>query len=126
MAYQIDKFDCVGCCACIFACPFDVPTEIKEEHKVIIPEDKCVGCGQCEDICPVAAIHPAPGQRKIRKVTILEETCIGCTACARGCPAGAINGTVKNPHSIDQRKCIQCGFCGTKCKKDAIVIEYLA
>lgn len=125
MSYKIDSFDCVGCGACFFACPFDIPVNHKMEHKFEIPQDKCVGCGECEDICPVAAIHPAPGQKKIRLVTIKTENCIGCTLCARNCPANAINGVVKEPHVIDQRKCIQCGYCATKCKKDAIVVEYL-
>lgn len=102
-----------------------MPVEHKMEHKVEIPQDKCVGCGQCEDICPVGAIHPAPGQKKISKVSIITENCIGCTACARNCPNNAIEGVVKEPHKIDQKKCIQCGYCATKCKKDAILVEYL-
>ncbi|MEG0664292.1 MAG: 4Fe-4S binding protein, partial [Clostridia bacterium] len=43
-----------------------------------------------------------------------------CTLCARVCPVGAIEGTVKNPHSIDKTKCIKCGACIEKCKFDAI------
>ena len=126
MAYVIDRNECVGCGACYFACPFDIPVSHPDEHRFEIPEDKCVGCGQCQDICHVGAISPFSGQKKIRKVSIIEENCIGCTLCARNCPVNAIEGTVKNPHVISQKKCIQCGYCATKCKKNAILIEYLA
>ena len=40
--------------------------------------------------------------------------------CARNCPAGAITGEIKHPYTIHEEKCIKCGFCLTKCKKDAI------
>lgn len=36
------------------------------------------------------------------------------------CPAGAIIGTVKNPHIIDNEKCIKCGACMEKCHFGAI------
>ena len=49
--------------------------------------------------------------------------CIGCTACARGCPVGCIDGSVKQPHFINQSLCIKCGACRDKCKFDAVVIN---
>ena len=49
------------------------------------------------------------------------EKCKGCTLCARNCPVNAIEGTVRNPHSILQEKCIKCGTCMDKCKFGAIV-----
>ena len=56
-----------------------------------------------------------------------EVNCIGaCRIClvevkgARG-PVAAINGTVKQPHVIDQSKCIKCGLCESSCKFKAIV-----
>ena len=41
--------------------------------------------------------------------------------CARNCPGGAISGAVKQPHVIDQNKCIKCGVCMENCKFGAIV-----
>ncbi len=52
---------------------------------------------------------------------IIPDKCVGCTACARGCPVGCISGTVKNPHVIDQSRCIKCGACMAKCKFKAII-----
>ena len=51
------------------------------------------------------------------------DKCRGCTACARKCPVQAISGTVKQPHVIDQSKCIRCGQCIATCKFDAITVE---
>jgi Na+-translocating ferredoxin:NAD+ oxidoreductase RNF subunit RnfB len=49
--------------------------------------------------------------------------CIGCTACARGCQVSCIDGSVKQPHFINQSLCIKCGACRDKCKFDAVVIN---
>jgi len=51
------------------------------------------------------------------------EQCRGCTACARKCPVSAISGSVKQPHTIDQSKCIRCGQCIATCKFGAITVE---
>jgi NADP-reducing hydrogenase subunit HndC len=36
------------------------------------------------------------------------------------CPAGCISGKVKEPHVIDQSKCLKCGACMDNCKFGAI------
>lgn len=52
---------------------------------------------------------------------IIPEKCIGCTACARACPVSCIAGSPKQPHVIDQEKCIKCGNCLTKCRFGAVI-----
>ncbi len=47
--------------------------------------------------------------------------CRGCTLCARNCPAEAISGKPKEPHVIDQSKCVQCGLCMQQCRFHAVV-----
>ncbi len=49
-----------------------------------------------------------------------KDTCRGCTLCAKKCPVCAIEGTLKNPHIIDNHKCIKCGQCKTVCKFGAV------
>ncbi len=51
------------------------------------------------------------------------EACTGCHTCARKCPQEAITGEKKQPHQLDQTKCIKCGICYDACKFDAIVIR---
>ena len=51
------------------------------------------------------------------------ENCTGCTACAKNCPVDCISGERKQPHVIDQQKCIKCGMCFSVCNFDAVRIE---
>ena len=51
------------------------------------------------------------------------DLCTGCRLCALKCPGEAISGKKKEPHVIDQQKCIQCGICYERCKFDAVLIK---
>ena len=125
MAYIIDEKKCLGCGACAFACLFDIPKATDEKKNLyVIDTEKCYGCGMCENICPVSAISPAPGHKKLIKVTIDKEKCLGCSLCARACVPGAAHGKIKEPFDIDQNKCIQCGACLKACRKGAIEAIY--
>ena len=77
----------------------------KDEYIAHVVDKKCPA-GVCKDLL---------------SITIVEDKCKGCTLCSRVCPVGAISGTVKNPHVIDQSKCIKCGACIEKCKFGAII-----
>ena len=66
-------------------------------------------------------VCPAGQCTALLKYNILEDKCRGCTLCAKRCPVGAISGAVKQPHVIDQSKCIKCGACMDGCRFDAIV-----
>ena len=59
--------------------------------------------------------------KSLMRYEVVPELCKGCTLCARNCPVNAIEGTVKNPHVINQDKCIKCGVCVSNCKFKAIV-----
>ncbi len=64
---------------------------------------------------------PAGVCKALLSYSIVEDKCKGCTLCAKKCPVGAIEGTVKNPHTIDTNKCIKCGVCMSSCKFGAII-----
>ena len=66
---------------------------------------------------------PAGVCTAMKKIQINPDLCKGCTKCARTCPVGAIEGTVKNPHHIDQNKCIKCEACLNSCPFKAISKE---
>ena len=63
---------------------------------------------------------PAGVCKALLNYSITADKCKGCTLCAKVCPAGAIEGTVRNPHTIDTSKCVKCGACIEKCKFGAI------
>lgn len=48
-------------------------------------KDKCVGCGDCEEVCPVQAIH-----MEEEKSVLDPEKCIGCASCVAACPNFAL------------------------------------
>jgi NADH:ubiquinone oxidoreductase subunit F (NADH-binding)/Pyruvate/2-oxoacid:ferredoxin oxidoreductase delta subunit len=51
------------------------------------------------------------------------ELCTGCTLCAKRCPEEAITGTKKEPHQLNQDKCIKCGICYDVCTFNAVAIR---
>ncbi len=76
----------------------------RNEYLEHIDDRKCKA-GKCKDLV---------------RFEISAEKCIGCTLCARKCPANCISGEKKQPHVIDQSKCIKCGECYNNCKFGAI------
>ncbi len=64
---------------------------------------------------------PAGVCKALLRFEVVADKCRGCTVCARNCPTGAISGSVKQPHSIAQSKCVKCGVSMDVCKFKAIV-----
>lgn len=77
----------------------------RDEYEAHIKEKRC----------------PAGHCKALARIVILPEKCTGCTLCTKVCPTNAISGTVKQPHVIDQQKCIKCEACIAKCRFGAIV-----
>lgn len=77
----------------------------RDEYEAHIKDKKCPA-GVCQGLI---------------RYEIIAEKCNGCTRCARSCPTNAITGKVKEPHVIDQDKCIKCGSCYEKCRFAAII-----
>ncbi len=54
MAIKVIKDQCIGCNACVGACPFGA-IEMQDDAKAFITE-ACTACGACIDTCPVKTI----------------------------------------------------------------------
>ena len=96
---KVDRSKCVGCGACVDACPKSIVKLIPESQKVM------------------------PGCRSMDKGAVVMKQCkagcIGCMKCQRECPAEAI--VVKdNLAQIDVTKCVQCGHCADICPRHII------
>jgi formate hydrogenlyase subunit 6/NADH:ubiquinone oxidoreductase subunit I len=86
--------------------------------------EKCIGCGVCQKICPVAAVEGQP--RKRHKV--IAERCVDCGACGRICPhdavldaAGRVCERIRRrnlnwPRPLfDYAACVSCMICLDAC-----------
>lgn len=55
-------------------------------YTVTVDVDKCVGDGECVDVCPVEVYELQGG----KAVVVNEEECLGCESCVEVCDQGAI------------------------------------
>jgi heterodisulfide reductase subunit A len=64
-----------------------------------VDEERCLGCGQCEEICTFHA--PKVISKNGRMVSSVNETlCKGCGACAVVCPSGAMSIRHYKPEQV--------------------------
>ncbi len=55
-------------------------------YRITINSEKCVGCGECVDICPVEVYE----LQDEKSVAVNEEDCMGCDSCVEVCEEDAI------------------------------------
>lgn len=53
---------------------------------VKVDEEKCVGCGECIDICPEEVFE----LKDEKSVPVNEDECVGCESCIEVCEEEAI------------------------------------
>ena len=67
---------------------YGIPEAFVEGYYVAsVSNDKCVGCGKCQEQCQFGAIRL---DRKLGKVTTMPTKCMGCGICRGVCPTAAI------------------------------------
>ncbi|AMM54744.1 4Fe-4S binding protein [Pyrococcus kukulkanii] len=89
---QIDPMLCIGCGACINACPPDAILRIddyeKGTRKIVLDVGRCIRCARCEEVCPTGAIkltnffEAASSDRKDH-VEVVELRLVRCKNCGR-------------------------------------------
>ncbi|MBE6904581.1 MAG: glycyl-radical enzyme activating protein [Ruminococcaceae bacterium] len=71
---------------CNLFCPWcHNPETIKREPTLLFYEMKCVGCRECEHVCPTKSHKFLP------KHTIERQSCIGCGDCVQSCLYSALS-----------------------------------
>jgi NAD-dependent dihydropyrimidine dehydrogenase PreA subunit len=55
-------------------------------YEVNVDKDKCIGCGECVDICPVEVYE----MQDEKSVPVNAEECVGCESCIEVCEQEAI------------------------------------
>ena len=96
---KVDRAKCVGCGACVEACPKSIVKLIPESQRIMPACSSKDKGAQVMKVCKVG--------------------CIGCMKCQRECPADAIVVT-DNLAKVDPSKCVQCGHCADICPRKII------
>lgn len=55
-------------------------------YTVTIDTDKCIGCGECVDVCPVEVYE----LQDSKALVVNEEECLGCESCIEVCESNAV------------------------------------
>ena len=58
-------------------------------YEVVVDQDKCEGCEECVEVCPVDVYEMQDG----KSVVISPEECLGCESCVEVCDQEAITIT---------------------------------
>ncbi len=53
---------------------------------VAVDQDKCTGCSECVDVCPVQVYELQDNKSAV----INEDECLGCESCVEVCEVSAI------------------------------------
>ena len=55
-------------------------------YEIIVDTEKCIGCGECVDICPMEVYE----LQDEKSVPVNVEECVGCESCIEVCEQEAI------------------------------------
>lgn len=57
-----------------------------------IDQEKCLGCGECEKVCPPKILYQKDGHCAVKNDIMLD--CFTCQSCVVVCPSQAISVSV--------------------------------
>jgi len=96
--------NCCGCCCSFLTAKKQLGIHAMSSSNYVsrVDADACIGCGTCEDRCPMDAIQVGDEGTAI----VDEALCIGCGVCTPTCEAEAIDlvlrGEVTPPPTVEE------------------------
>jgi 4Fe-4S ferredoxin len=103
-------------------CPTDVISYDKKEKTLVVDQEHCIRCRQCEVASDGAftVVQPWEGKVELRR-----EKCVpGCLACADICPTRALHIDDEGELALADYYCIKCGACMQVCPFKAEYEDY--
>jgi 4Fe-4S ferredoxin len=103
-------------------CPTNVISYDEGQDMLVVDDEHCIRCRQCE-IASNGAFHvvqPWQGEVELRREKCVE----GCFACADICPTHALRINNKGELVLADYFCIKCGACMQVCPVKAEYEEY--
>jgi 4Fe-4S ferredoxin len=103
-------------------CPTNVISYDEEQDTLVVDDEHCIRCRQCEIASDGAfrVAQPWQGQVELRREKCVE----GCFACADICPTRALRINNEGTLVLADYFCIKCGACMQVCPVKAEVEEY--
>jgi ferredoxin len=103
-------------------CPTEVISYDEEQDTLVVDDEHCIRCRQCEIASEGAfqVVQPWQGKVELRR-----EKCVaGCLACADICPTRALHMDDEGELALADYYCIKCGACMQVCPVKPEVEEY--
>lgn len=121
-SFDKDAFDWKKKDFVIENCPTNVISEDKDAKNLVVDDEHCIRCRQCE-VASDGAFHvvqPWQGSVKLQREYCQE----GCLACADICPTRALHINNDGELTLAEYYCIKCGACVQICPVEAEVEDY--
>jgi ferredoxin len=120
--FDADAFDWSRRDFVIDNCPTDVISYDETQGTLVVDDEHCIRCRQCEVASDGAFTVVQPWQGKVE---LRREKCVeGCMACADICPTRALHIDDDGELALADYYCIKCGACMQVCPIKAEVQEY--
>ena len=103
-------------------CPTDVISYDEGQETLVVDDEHCIRCRQCEIASDGAfqVVQPWQGKVELRR-----EKCVaGCLACADICPTRALHIDEDGELTLADYYCIKCGACMQVCPVKPEVEDY--
>ncbi len=100
-------------------CPTNVISYDEAENTLLVHDEKCIRCRQCEVASDGAFQVQQPWEGT---VTLRREQCVeGCLACADVCPTRALHIDDNGELVLADYYCIKCGACVQICPVEPVI-----